>query len=122
MDGTQFLHTGTVESLQGANPEFEVGVDGILHEDGNVNAAEGIGKCLHGKGVSRSTRTYPKNVDAVFQGEFHMLGGGDLGGYEHTGLLLYLLHPGKGLFAVALEAAWLGAWLPDACTEVVAAQ
>lgn len=46
-----------------------------------------------------------------------MSGGGDLGGYQHAGFLLDLLHPGKAFDPDAFEAARLGAGFPDTGPE-----
>lgn len=46
-----------------------------------------------------------------------MSGSGDLGGYQHAGFLLDLLHPGKAFDADAFEAARLGAGFPDTGPE-----
>ena len=121
MDGSQSFDSGLVEALHGSDPEFEVWVDRVLDQYGTVVSFEAVGEVLHGEGVGRGACTDPQDVDAVFLCQFDMLRCGHLGGCEHACFFLHFLHPGQGGFAVALEASGLGAWLPDACTEYVAA-
>ena len=59
VDGTQTADAGSVDAFHAADPEFEVGVDGIFHEHGDVDAVQTVGQCLHGKRVGRGTCTDP---------------------------------------------------------------
>src|SRR5574344_1339495 len=120
MYGSHLLDTSLIDTLHGTNPQFEVGIDRVLHEYGHINTLERIGKSLHGEWVGSGARSHPKDVDAILQGEFHMLGSSHLGSHEHTGFLLHLLHPWQCLLAITLKATWLGTWFPHTCTEHVA--
>ena len=122
VNGTQASDAGGIQSLQGAHPEFQVGIDGVLHEHGHVDSPQRIGQRLHGKRIGRRAGTHPENVDAVFQGQLHVSGCGHFGSHEHARFLFHALHPGQCLLAVAFKAAGLGAGLPHAGAEVVAAQ
>ena len=51
VNGTQTLHAGCVQSLQGAHPEFQVGIDGVFHKHRHVDTLQRIGQRLHGKWV-----------------------------------------------------------------------
>ena len=82
MYGTQTLDAGTIETLQGTNPQFEVGVYGVLYQYRHIHAFKCIGKGLHGKGVGGGSCTYPQDIDAVFKCQFHMFGSCHLGGGE----------------------------------------
>ena len=121
MNGSQALHASLVQTLQGAYPQLQVGVHGVLHKHGDVYALQGVGQSLHSKGVGRGAGSYPQDVHVVFQRQFHVFGCGHLGRYQHLGLVLHLLHPHQGGLAMAFKAAGLGAWFPHAGTEVVAA-
>ena len=121
MDGSEALDAGSVDALEGSYPEFEVGIYGVLDQYGYVNAFEAVSDGLYGEGVGCGACAYPQDVDAVFEGELYMLGCGNFCGCEHACLFLDLLHPWECYLTVAFEASWLGAWLPDACTEHVAA-
>ena len=121
MDGPQSLYASLIDTLKSTNPEFEVGVDGILHKHRDIDTLQRVGKCLHGKGIGSGTRTYPEDVDAILQTEFHVLRCSHLSRDEHLGLLLHLSEPREGGLTMTLEAAWLGTGLPYACAEVVAA-
>ena len=121
MDGSQPLDTRLIDALQGSYPQLQVGVHGVFHKDGNVHSLERVGQVLHGKGVGRRACAHPEDVDAILQAELHVLGLGHFGGREHAGFFLHLLHPRQGGLAVALESSRLGAGLPHAGTEHVAA-
>jgi hypothetical protein len=66
--------TGFMQALDGANPEFVIGIYRIFHQHGYVGAFQGIGNFLHGKGVHRGARADPEHVDAEFQAFIHVLG------------------------------------------------
>ena len=117
MDGGKPFQSGLVDALQGAYPQLEVGVDGVLDQHGDVHAAQRVGYFLHGKGVGRRPRAYPQQVDARLEAFVDVLGGGHFGADVHACLLLHLLEPGQAFDADAFEAAGLGARLPDAGAE-----
>lgn len=117
VDGSQPAHTCLVQSLQRTHPQFDVGINWILHQYGNVRTTQGICQRLHGKGISRGTRTDPQQVYAVTKTLLHMFWGGNLGGEEHSRLLLYPLQPGQRDCTLALEGAWLGARFPHTSTK-----
>ena len=121
MDGPQTLDASLIDALKGTNPQFKVRVDGVLHEHGHIGTFQRIGDSLHGEGVSRCAGANPEDINAILQGELHVLGGSHLGRDEHLGLLLHLSEPHEGRFAVALEASGFGTGFPYAGTEVVAA-
>ena len=120
MDGSEPLHTSLVESLHCPYPQLDVGVDGILHEDGNVNTLQGVGKCLHCKGVGCGAGANPKDVDAIFETQLHMLGRCHFSGHKHAGLFFHLFQPRERLLSVSFEPTGLGARLPHTGAEVVA--
>ena len=120
MHSAEPLHASGIESFDGTNPQLQVGVDGVFHQHGLVNTAQGVGQCLHGKGVCAGAGTNPEDVDIVFQRQLHMLGCCHLGSNIHASLFLHELQPRQCLFAVTLEAAGLRARFPHTGTEVVA--
>ena len=117
MDGSQPFDACAVDALHGTYPQLQVGVDGVLHQHGDIHSLQGIGHLLYGKGVGRGAGTYPQNVYSSLQAFVHMLGGSHFGGHVHAGLLLDLLQPGESLYTDTFEAAWFGARLPDAGAE-----
>ncbi len=94
VDGGKPFQSRLVDALQSAYPQFEVGVDGVLHQHGDVHALQRIRYLLHGEGVGCRACTYPQDVDAGFQSLEHVLGRGYFGGYVHARLLLHFLEPG----------------------------
>ena len=120
MYGSKTLYACLVDALHGANPQFEVGIYGVFNKHWHVYAFKTVGQGLHGKRVGRGARTYPQHVDAVFECQFHVLGGGNFCCYEHAGLFLYVLHPWKGGLAVAFKSSWFCAGLPYSSAEHVA--
>ena len=122
MNGSEPLHAGGVQALEGSNPQLEVGIDGIFHENDNIVTLQRVGKGLHRKGIRTRASTYPKNINAVFQGEFGMFRRSHFGGDEHSEFVFHALQPRQSLLAVSLESAGFRAWFPHAGTEVVAAQ
>ena len=120
MDSTQALDTCLIDALEGTNPQLQVWIDWILHQHWYIHTLQTVSQCLHSKRICRSTSTYPKNIDTILQGEFHMLWSSHLGSNEHARLFLYLFHPRKCLLTITLEASWLGTWLPNTSTEHVA--
>ena len=112
---------GLVDALQRSYPQFEVGVDRILHQHRDVDTFQRIGQQLHRKRVGAGAGSYPQHVDVVFQRQLHMSRSGYLRSYEHRCLFLHLLEPGQRFLAVALKASGLGTRLPYSCSEHVAA-
>ena len=108
---------GLVDALQSANPEFKVGVHGVLDKDGDIDALERVCDFLHGEGVSHGARTNPKHVDACFEGCFHMSVGGDFGADLHVEFLLHALHPGETFFSDAFKTTGFRARFPNAGAE-----
>ena len=117
MDGRQTAHASGIEPLQCPNPQFQVGIHRIFHENRHVDAFQRVGKGLHGERIGRCPRTHPERVDAVFQCQFHVFGRRHLDGYSHSQFVFHPLEPGQCLLAVSLETTWLRARLPHAGTE-----
>ena len=120
MDGTQPFDAGLVDALQGPNPQLQVGIHGVLHQHGHVHAPQGVGQSLHGKGVGRGSGAHPKDVNAILERQFHMLGCSHFGSREHAGFVLHAPHPGQGFFTFALESARFGARFPHTRPENMA--
>ena len=59
MDGPQSFHTSLIDTLKSTNPEFEIGVDGILHKHRDIDTLQRVGKCLHGKGIGSGVSRLP---------------------------------------------------------------
>lgn len=117
MNDTKTSDAGLIDTLQTSNPKFEVGIDGVLYQYGNVYTLQRVGYFLHGKGVGHGARTYPKQVDTSFETSLNMGMSGHLGAHLHASFLLHLLQPCQTRFAHALEASGLGAGFPYTGTE-----
>ena len=59
MDDTHLSDTGSVQTLERADPQFQVGIHRILHQDRNIDPFQGIGQLLHGKRVGYGSRSDP---------------------------------------------------------------
>jgi hypothetical protein len=81
MDQTDLLDTGTLHSLHGSCPKFQIGIDGIFDEYGNSHSCKGIGYLLHTKGIYGGAGSDPQGIDLVGQRLFYLFGGGYL--YHH---------------------------------------
>ncbi len=117
MNDAKLLDAGAVETLKGANPELEVGVDRVLDEDGHIRSAESVGNLLNSEGVGGGACAHPYHVDAVLDGLVDVLRRGDLDSGVHASLFLDPLEPRQTDRAYALERAWACAWFPDAGAE-----
>ena len=113
VDGPDAADAGVVDALDGADPQFEVGAHGILHQHRHVHAAQGVGDLLHGEGVGRRAGADPEQVDAALQRYGDVLAGGHLGGGVHPRLPFHALEPGDAGLADAFEASRFGAGFPQ---------
>ena len=116
MYGRHACYSSLIDAFHRPNPQFKVGVYGVLNEHDSVSSPQTVGESLHRKRVCRSAGTHPKDVDAVFQCQLHMLRCRHFCRYKHSGLLLDALQPRQCLFAVTLESARFCAWFPHSCT------
>lgn len=119
MNGSHTLDASLIDTLHSANPEFQVGVDGVLDKHGHIHSFERVCQVLHGKGIGCCACAYPQDVYAIFQTEFHMLGLCHFGRYEHAGLFLDTLQPGQRLFTFTFKTTWLGSGFPHTGAEVM---
>ena len=79
VDGPDAADAGIVDALDGADPQFEVGADGVFHQHRDVRPAQGVGDLLHGEGVGRRACADPQQVDAAFQRRGDVFAGGHFG-------------------------------------------
>ena len=112
MNRAESVHTGIVQALKSADPEFEIRIHGVFHQHRDVNAAQSIGQFLHGKGIHHRACAYPQQVHAVLQRSLHVCRRSHLGGDEHAQFFFHAGEPRQALFAHAFEAAGLGARFP----------
>ena len=116
---SEALYSRHVKTLQRTNPQFYVGVYGVLDEYWDVNTLQCVGESLHSEGVSCCSCTNPQHVHSVLQCQLYVFRCCHLGSYQHACFVLHALHPGKSLFSVALETAWFCSWFPYSGSEVV---
>ena len=110
-------NAGLVDALQSANPQLQVRVHGVLYQHGHVVSLQRVGDFLHRKGVGHRACANPDQVDTRIQRSLNVGTCGHFGTHLHAEFLLHAVQPGQALFADALEAAGLGARLPDAGAE-----
>ena len=119
VDDAEFPDAGAVQALQGADPQVQVRIDGILHQDGDIRILEGVGDFLHEEGVGSRAGADPEQVDTVLEALVHMLLVRNLGAHKHPGLFLHLFQPFQTGRAHTFEAARVRAGFPDARPEHV---
>jgi len=117
VDDAEFPHAGAVQALQRPDPQVQIRIDRILHEDRDVRVLERIGHLLHQEGIGAGTCPHPEHVHTVLKAFIHMLFGGDFAAYLHAGLLLYLLEPLEAGRSHPLEAPRVRPGFPDARPE-----
>ena len=113
VDGSDAADAGVVDALDGADPQLEVGADGVFHQHRDVRSAQGVGDLLHGEGVGRRACADPQQVDAAFQRRGDVLAGGHFGRGVHARFAFHALEPGDARLSDAFEAAGFGAGLPE---------
>ena len=117
VDGSQPPEAGVVETFDGADPEFEIGIDRILDQHRNVHAAQRSCQFLHGERIGRGAGTDPQQVDPRFERFEDVALGGHFGRDVHAGFGLDTLQPAQSFDPHSLESAGLGAGFPDAGAE-----
>ena len=119
MDSSHTLHAGILNTLYGTDPEFEIGIHGILHKHGHIlpDGSQGVGNLLHGKWIGGSARAYPKQIHACLDGCLNVGLGGNFGGDIHPCLLLHFLEPRETLDPHPFESSGFGAGFPYSGTE-----
>ena len=120
MYGRHALHSYLIETFQSPNPQLQVGVDRVFHQDRHVYPSQAVGHILHAKRIGGRASAYPKNVNAIFQAKLHMLRFGHLGSHKHASLLFHALEPRQSQLAIALKTSGLGTWFPHARAKHVA--
>ena len=78
MDGSDAADAGVADAFDGADPQLEVGADGVFHQHGDVLSPERVGDLLHGEGVGGRAGADPQQVDAARQRRGDVLARGDL--------------------------------------------
>ena len=114
VDNGQARDACAIEAFEAANPQFEVGIDGVLHQHGHILALERIGQFLHGEGVGHGAGTNPQDVHAGFQRCLNVFRRGHFGGRKHAEFVLDTLEPRQASGTYAFETAGLGARFPNA--------
>jgi len=113
MHGSEAAYAGPEEAFQGAYPEFEIGVDGVLGQHGDVGGVqpfELVGDFLHGERVGYGAGAEPYAVESCADGHGGMGGVAGFGEHFHPGLGLHGLEPAEAARAHSLKGA--GARLP----------
>src|SRR5690554_6938702 len=67
VDQPEPFYSRVVQSLDGSNPQFQVGVDRIFYEDGNIDPSQGIRDLLYRKRVGSRACPNPQHINAVLQ-------------------------------------------------------
>ena len=117
MDDAQLADAGTVQALQRTNPQVDIGIHRILHQDGNVRSLQGIGEFLHQEGIGGGTRPDPQIIQPIFQALIDVLGAGHFGTHLHTQLFLDAFHPAQAFCAHSFKGTRMGTRFPDTGPE-----
>ena len=117
MNCSDATDASAIDTFDGANPKLDVRIDRILDQHGHILACQSIGKFLHSKGIGSGACSDPQHIDTKGKGGIDVSLGGHFNTNEQSSLSLKFLKPGQTNHTHALEASWLGARLPDACTE-----
>ena len=120
VDSSQPAYACIVDALHCADPQLDVGIDGVLHEYGDVGAARlfnGVGDLLHRERIGRCAGADPEYVDSGGECVVDVLAGGDLGGGVHAGSLLDFFQPFEARGSYAFESARFCAGFPYSGAE-----
>ena len=112
MYDAQFFHAGPVEPFEGSDPQVDVRIDRVLHQDRNIGVLQGVRYLLHEEGVRGGPGAYPYHVDAVFYALEDMLLACDFGAYLHPEFFFHLAEPFETLRSDSFEGSRMGAGLP----------
>ena len=113
VDDAEFTDAGAVQALQGTDPQVQVRIDGILHQDGDIRILEGVSNLLHEKRVRSRAGADPEHVDPVLEALVYMFLVRHLGADIHTGFILHLFQPLQAGRAHAFEAARVRTGFPN---------
>lgn len=113
-DGGDAFHARLGDPLDGADPQLQIRIDGILHEHRDVHAVDGVRDLLHGERRDGRPRADPYCINSMGQSKFDMLRVGDLHGERDARLRLRAVQPVERLFACAFEGARPRARFPHA--------
>jgi hypothetical protein len=90
VDRREFGDTCFVQALKSADPQLQIGVNGIFYHYRNVDTFQCVGHILNREWVHRGARSDPKNINTGFQTRFHVGGIGNFGRYRQACLFLRL--------------------------------
>lgn len=107
---------GVVDAFDGADPELEVGADGVLYQHRYIPPAERVGDLLHGEWVGRRPRADPEQVHASAQGHIDVFARGDLRSGVHARFALDTLQPRDSCGSDPFETSGFRARFPESCT------
>ena len=117
MNGTKTFYSCIIKTLKRTNPKLKIGINRVLYQNRNIYALKRIRYFLHGKGIGRSTSTYPKNIYAGFQSSFHMCFICYLRSHKHSAFFLHALHPWKSFLAYSFKTSRFGTRFPYSRTK-----
>ncbi len=112
VDSPQTLNPHDIESLQGPNPQIDIGIYGIFEQDRDINATQRLRYILHGEGVCGCPCTDPEDIDPRLQRLLDMPTIRDLRCYHHSELILHPPEPREPRNTNPLETVWTGARFP----------
>ena len=83
MDSSYLRDTCLVKTKECTFPQLNVGVQGILHQHGDVLSAEGFRQFRHRKGAGRGARSYPEGVKSCGKCVLDVAGRGHFRSHLH---------------------------------------
>jgi hypothetical protein len=119
MDDTELPDAGAVQPLQRSDPQFQVRIDRILDQHGDVGVLERIGNLLHQERVRRRTGADPQHVHAVLETLIDMLLVRHFGADRHAVSSSLSSATSDLSIPTPFEAARMRAGFPDARPEHV---
>ena len=117
MDGSQTTDTGTIETLESSDPQFQIRIDRVLDQDRNIYSFQCIGDLLYGERINRCTGSDPQHVDPCFQCFENMVFRCHFGSHIHTCFLFYPFQPLQAFCTNSFESTRFGTRFPDSCAE-----
>ena len=71
-NGGDTFHARLRNPFNRADPQLQIRIDGILHENRNIDAMDGVRYLLHGERRNGRSRANPDGINSMGKSNFHM--------------------------------------------------
>ncbi len=119
VDDADLTNAGAINALNGTNPQFHIGIDGVFDQHRDVGALKGVGDLLHGKRIDGRPCTNPQNIDAILQRLVHVMRVGHFRANLQTRFFFYPAQPWQGLGTDSFKIIWPCTRFPHTGAEKV---